>query len=187
MSPSLSELESQWLAQLRNMREAIADLKLDQLHSDAQPYGHDIVVDDDQSVGGSDSDSVWDVWTDEEEEESSNLTDGSVEDRAPIRPVGQHFSRQWLKEKCWSIATGTSGLDPGQLEEQVAALLASELQDYELQVSLSDMVGCSQITINHENIQRNYLSTTNKSRTGGGVTEARPRAQVPKLRPCDEP
>ena len=127
-SSSLSELESQWLAQLRSMREAIADLKLDKPPGDAQPYGHDIVVDDNDAIDDSGNDSVWDVWSDEEPEESSDLTDGSFDDLAPHSPVKLPFSRQWLKEKCWSIATGTSGLDPGQLEEQVATLLASDMQ-----------------------------------------------------------
>ncbi|KAL8825535.1 MAG: hypothetical protein Q9191_004350 [Dirinaria sp. TL-2023a] len=123
------------------MREAIADLKLDQPVGDTQIYGHDIVIDDDQSIGGSDGDNVWDIWTDEEEEASSSLTDGSLEDRAPIDRGSQPFSRRWLKERCWNVATGRSGLEPSQLEEQLAALLASDMQDHELQVSLSDMVG----------------------------------------------
>lgn len=111
------------------MREAIADLKLEQPHGDVQPYGHDIAVENNDSIDDSGNDSVWDVWSDEEEpEESSDLTDGSLDDLALSSRTNSPFTRQWLKEKCWSIATGRSGLDPGQLEEQVAALLASDMQ-----------------------------------------------------------
>ena len=154
MSPSVSELESQWLAQLRTMREAIADLKLDQSRGDAQPYGHDIVVDEDQSVGGSDDDSVWDLWADEEEEESSNLTDGSYENWAPICSGGQPFSRQWLKERCWNIATGASGLDPSQLEVQAAALLASDMQGTVTLEDFGSSVAHTNSTVQTTNFRR---------------------------------
>ena len=127
MAPSLDDFESQWLAQLRSMREAIADLKLDQRNSNVQPYGHDIVVDDDLT-GGSGSDDIWDIWSNEEETElSSDVADSVVEDIAGLRFDEEPFDRRWLRERCITLARGNSGLDAEQLEEQLSVLLASDM------------------------------------------------------------
>ena len=133
MSPSVADLESQWLAQLRSMREAIAELNLDQKHGQVQAYGHDMVVDDEiTGSSGSGSEDFWDVWGDnedtEETEESSDLIDGH-EEGDPQRD-SQHtpHTRAWLHEKCLALVTGDSGLEPTLLEEQLLALLASDMQ-----------------------------------------------------------
>lgn len=116
-------MESQWLAQLRSMREAIAELKLDQQDGEVQAYGHDILVDD---TGGSSSDDLWDVWGDEEETESSDLADGFEEDQVQPDYESTSYNRDWLWKKCFSL--GTSRLNPCQLDEQLSALLASDMQ-----------------------------------------------------------
>ena len=74
MSPLLDSMESEWRAQLRSMREAIAELKLDQRNGETKGYGHDIDLDGGDITGGSGSEDVWDVWSDETEtEESSDM------------------------------------------------------------------------------------------------------------------
>ena len=160
MSPSVADLESQWLAQLRSMREAIAELNLDQKHGEVQAYGHDMVVDD-EITGGSGSEDFWDVWGDDEDteetEESSDLIDGHEEGDAQRDSQNTPYTRTWLHEKCLALITGGSGLDPSLLEEQLLVLLASDMQggtlepniitqsdittDDELQMSLADIVG----------------------------------------------
>ena len=142
------------------MREAIAELNLDQKHGEVQVYGHDMVVDD-EITGGSGSEDFWDVWGDDEDteetEESSDLIDGHEEGDAQRDPQNTPYTRTWLHEKCLALITGGSGLDPSLLEEQLLALLASDMQggtlepniitqsdittDDELQMSLADIVG----------------------------------------------
>ena len=131
MSPSVADLESQWLAQLRSMREAIAELNLDQKHGEVQAYGYDMVVDD-EITGGSGSEDFWDVWGDDEDteetEESSDLIDGHEEGDTQRDSQNTPYTRTWLHEKCLALITGGSGLDPSLLEEQLLALLASDMQ-----------------------------------------------------------
>ena len=113
------------------MREAIAELNLDQKHGEVQAYGHDMVVDD-EITGGSGSEDFWDVWGDEEgtEEtgESSDLIDGHEGGDAQRDSQCAPHTRAWLHEKCLALITGNSGPDPSLLEEQLLALLASDMQ-----------------------------------------------------------
>ena len=124
MSLSVESAHSQWLAQLAAMREAIAELKLDQASADAQAYGHDIEFDD--FSGSSGSDDIWDVISEGEDEEYSSdhlegaedLLNGHVEDYG--------YDPAWLRSKCVTFASRRSGLDAEELEEQILALLASD-------------------------------------------------------------
>ena len=126
MSPLLDSMESEWLAQLRSMREAIAELKLDQQIGHGQGYGHDISVDDDDITGRSGSDDLWDVWSDEEDaEESSDVFDSLGEEPKVAQPG---YGRAWLQSRCFALADGRSGLDATQLDEQIFTLLASDMQ-----------------------------------------------------------
>lgn len=127
MSPSLESAEAQWLAQLRAMREAIAELKLDQQIGDVLPYGHDIPVDDDEFTGGSGSDDIWDLVSEEEGEVySSDYIDGE-EDVLPQNATdGAAYGQGWLTENCVSFARGRTGLDPDEVQQQIRSLLASD-------------------------------------------------------------
>ena len=139
------------------MREAIAELKLDQQNSEVKAYGHDIVIDD-EDTRATGSDDLWSVWSDEEEtEESSDSIDGVEQDAAESAFEGTAYGREWLRERCLTLASGNLGLDPGQLEEQLSVLLASDMEgrsmigclgtrtksvvDDDLQMSLPDIVG----------------------------------------------
>jgi len=128
MSPSVDDLQSQWLAQLSSMREAIAELKLDQRNGEVQAYGHDIVVDEDVT-GDSGSEDPWDVWSDEEEtEESSDFVEEFEEDHTGLAFEDIAYNQDWLEKKCHGLATANSGLNAGQLKEHLSALLASDMQ-----------------------------------------------------------
>ena len=126
MSPLLDSMESEWHAQLRSMREAIAELKLDQQTSHGQGYGHDISVDDDDITGRSESDDLWDVWSDDEETEESSDVVNSLGEESKVAQPG--YGRAWLQSRCFALADGRFGLDATQLDEQIFTLLASDMQ-----------------------------------------------------------
>ena len=149
MLPSLEIAESQWLSQLTAMRQAIAELKLDdQSNGQDQAYGQDIVVDDDDLTGTSGSDDLWNVFSDETDSSySSDMLDG-IEDSSPgleasLRPWGHG----WLRSKCLNIASRKSGLDAAALQQQLSAMLASETRDDELQMSLADILGYDELDL----------------------------------------
>ncbi len=143
MLPSLETAESRWLSQLTAMRQAIAELKLDdQPNAQDQAYGRDIVVDDDDLTGGSGSDELWNAFSDEEDSSySSDMLDG-VDDSSPGLEASDHpWGHGWLRSKCSGIAGRRSELDAGGLQQQLSALLASDMRDDELQMSLTDILG----------------------------------------------
>ena len=126
MSPLLDSMESEWHAQLRSMREAIAELKLNEQVAHGQGYGHDINIDDDDITGRSGSEDLWDIWSDKEEtEDSSDVVEGLGEELI-VPQLG--YERPWLQSRCISLADGRSGLDATQLNEQISTLLASDMQ-----------------------------------------------------------
>lgn len=125
------------------MRNAIAELKLDdQPNGQAQAYGQDIVVNDEDLTGGSGSDDLWNVFSDEEDDEySSDMLDG-VDDYSPDLNVETGpYGNEWLKSKCFAIANTKVGLNPEELEQQLSAMLASDMKDDELQIALADIIG----------------------------------------------
>lgn len=127
MSPSVESAQSQWLAQLAAMREAIAELKLNQASVNGQAYGHDIAVDDDDVTGGSDIDDIWDILSDEENNDySSDNLEGA--EQHPLGGYGDTpgYDQTWLRTKCVALASRRSAPGGGELEEQVLALLASD-------------------------------------------------------------
>ena len=128
MSPLLDEMESDWLTQLRSMREAIAELRLDQRNREGPIYGHDLVLDDGDVTGESGSDDVWDVWSDQEEEESSDVPDSVDENAFASEVYESRHDREWLRSRCKILADTRTGLNAAQLEEQVSNLLASNVQ-----------------------------------------------------------
>lgn len=109
------------------MREAIADLKLNQQNGDIKPYGHDLVVEEDEATGGSGSDDIWDLISEVEEDEySSDYIDGAEDPMPQVDGNGFGYGREWLEEKCIAFARGRSGLDPNEVQQQITALLASD-------------------------------------------------------------
>ena len=142
MLPSLETAESQWLSQLTAMRQAIAELKLDQSNGQDQAYGRDIVVDDDNLTGTSGSDDLWNAFSDETDSSySSDMLDGVEDSSHGLEASDRPWGHGWLESKCSSIADRKSGLDSGALQQQLSAMLASDIRDDELQMSLADILG----------------------------------------------
>lgn len=127
MSLSVESAQLQWLAQLAAMREAIAELKLDQASGNGQAYGHDIAVDDDDLTSGSGIDDIWDILSEEEDGDySSDDLEGAEQHTLSGYGDAHGYDQIWLKTKCVALASRRSALDGGELEEQILALLASD-------------------------------------------------------------
>ncbi|KAI9820347.1 MAG: hypothetical protein M1827_005969 [Pycnora praestabilis] len=146
MAPStestLESAESQWLSQLTAMREAIAGLKLHQQDGEVEEYGHDIVVDDEDTSAGSVSDDLWDLISEEQGDKySSDILDGTEEYSSNDGADGLGNGQEWLRAKCMDFTKRRSGLNADDLQEQIMALLASDGNEDELQMTLADIIG----------------------------------------------
>ena len=141
MAQSTFSTESQWLAQVATMRQAIAGLKLGQVNGSVQPYGHDLVVDEEGTSESSGRDDIWDISSDEDEDQySSDLADGG-EESISHSDGGANGSSEWFKNMCSGLVQRNVGLSAAELQEQITMLLASDMQNEELQVTLADVVG----------------------------------------------
>ncbi|OJJ77069.1 hypothetical protein ASPBRDRAFT_36265 [Aspergillus brasiliensis CBS 101740] len=132
-------VESQWLAQLAAMRQAIADLKLPQDPAKDTSYGSDLDLDfdDDYSSPGTADDDIWDIIS--SDEEASEDFDDYDDLRSP--PASSAYDQVWLEQKCMGLAANKSGMDAGELAQQITAALATDSGDDELQMSLAEIVG----------------------------------------------
>jgi antiviral helicase SLH1 len=129
MSPAAESTESQWLAQLAAMREAIAGLKLNQSNGNVQEYGHDLLVEDEDLTGDSGNDDIWDVFSEDEGcEYSSDLLDEEDGTLLEEETFGDKNGQDWLRNKCVAFTSGKSGFDASELHEQLLALLVSDMQ-----------------------------------------------------------
>ena len=122
MSPSLETAQSQWLEQLEAMRKAIADLDLPPTSELAPAYGDDIALDDDDLSTTLSGEDIWDLLSDEYEEEYSS--DHLDDDAGYVTKA--LYDQDWLEEQCMHVARRGSGLDAGALKEQISAILASD-------------------------------------------------------------
>ena len=142
MSSSLDTAEAQWRAQFTAMRESIADLELDQSNGDVKPYGEGILVDEEVLTGGSGSDDMWDVFSDEEEDDSysSDQLDGDDLETFQLEKDKRH-GPAWLTKRCQDFARRKQGLSVEDLRQQLFAMLTSDMRDGELQMTLADVIG----------------------------------------------
>lgn len=123
MSSSAGDAHAQWLEQLVAMRQAIAALHLPIAAEQAPSYGDDIGFDDESFSGTTSGDDIWDIISDEYDEEySSDQHDQYLDSRTS----SGLYDQQWLAKKCGDVAQRSSGLDAGALKEQVTAILASD-------------------------------------------------------------
>ncbi|KAI9760134.1 MAG: hypothetical protein M4579_001854 [Chaenotheca gracillima] len=143
MSPSVMETtESQWLAQMAAMREALAELKLPASNDDGQnfSYGADLDLDEDD-LSGSSGGEIWDLISDEEDQYSSDMLDGVEEPHEDRSKGTPSHGAAWLEAKCVEYASRRTGLDAHDLQEQIVAILGSDDNDEELQATLADILG----------------------------------------------
>jgi antiviral helicase SLH1 len=123
MSPAVDNAQAQWLEQLDAMRKAIAELKLPAHAEQAPAYGDDLQFDDDDFSGTASGEDIWDIISDEYEEEYSSDHLGQVQDSQ----AGENaYSQDWLAQKCSDVARSSSGLDAGALRDQITAILSSD-------------------------------------------------------------
>jgi antiviral helicase SLH1 len=144
MSSTLDSAQSQWLEQLEAMRKAIAELNLPGNSERPPAYGDDLDLEDDDLSGTVSGEDIWDVLSDEYEEEysSDHLDDDAV------AHIGQNaYDQRWLAERCAEVAQRGSGLDADALKEQLLAILASDSNDEELQMMLADIVGYDELDL----------------------------------------
>lgn len=140
MSPPVDAAQSQWLEQLAAMRAAIAELKLPQSSDQAETYGHDILIDDDDLSGTVSGDDIWDLISDADDEEySSDQLDGSDAFHTDGLSDEEAYDQQWLGKRCQAVARRASGLDAQALQEQISAVLASDSNgEHHTRLTLSD-------------------------------------------------
>lgn len=124
MTTPVEAAQAQWLEQLAAMRKAIAELNLPVDDEKSPAYGADIAFDDEDDFSGTASgDDIWDIISDEYDEEYSS-------DHLDPMPDGQSranaYSQQWLADKCAGVARNSSGLDSAALKEQITAILSSD-------------------------------------------------------------
>lgn len=132
MSLSLADAESEWLAQYAAMRQTLAELKSEQPKGETKGYGHDIVLDD--VTGGSSSDDLWNMFSDDEQdgEYSSDMLD-SVPDSQNDKPkLAFSYGQEWLRSKCIALANNKSGMDAEELQQQLSAMLASDMRGLQI-------------------------------------------------------
>jgi antiviral helicase SLH1 len=178
MSPSADTAASQWLEQLAAMRAAIADLKLPQTNGDSKDasYGDDYGLDDDDLSPASGSDDIWDIISDEDEDDFSEESleptyayQQTLHEEASS-PAG---SRGWLRECCIDVSSRGSGLDADTLEEQIMAVLASDSSDDELQMTLADILGFDELELVSDVIKyRKQISSDTSKPSSGLLTRA---------------
>ncbi|KAL8917735.1 MAG: hypothetical protein Q9208_007787 [Pyrenodesmia sp. 3 TL-2023] len=160
MSRPAFSTESQWLSQLAAMREAIAELKLDQRNGSKPGYGHELIVDEDDTSDSSGKHDIWDVFSEaDDEQDKSDSVHSVYEDQLDGEGVtdGPHG---WLQNKCSELATRNGGFSADELQDQVSALLASDMKDEELQMTLADIVGYDDLDIVIEFIARRFEITS---------------------------
>ena len=128
MSPSVDDALSQWLAQLAEMKAAIAELKSTNEISNSTPFGGDIQKEletfDVRPQKGNILDLVgreYDTYDESEEDTSSNdLTDTQNGVSSGI------YDQGWLQQQCQRVEKQGSELDSNQLYDQVSATLVSD-------------------------------------------------------------
>jgi antiviral helicase SLH1 len=123
MTSSIETAQAQWLEQLAAMRKAIAELNLPADSDKAPAYGDDLEFDDDDFSGTASGEDIWDIISDEYEEEYSSdqldqLPDGPSE--------GNLYDQKWLTQKCVGVAQRSSGLNAEALKDQILAILSSD-------------------------------------------------------------
>lgn len=149
--PNTTSAESQWLAQLAAMKQAIADLNLPKEQEPGkQSYGADLdLSDEDLSLESGSGDDIWDMISDEEEGEEEDLTDELELDEVNGVAIPdtfekddkQAYDRGWLETRCQDIAQRKEGLNAAEMCDQLVSVLAAQDSPDELQITLAEIVG----------------------------------------------
>ena len=137
-------VQAQWLEQLATMRKAIAELNLPAEAEKAPAYGDDIEFDDDDFSGTASGEDIWDIISDEYEDDYSS---DHLEQVQESSSASSAYDQRWLTKRCEAVAQRSSGLDAGALKDQILAILSSDSNDEELQMMLADIVGYEELDL----------------------------------------
>lgn len=145
MSPSLETAGSEWLANYASLRQTLAELKIEQPNGETEEYGHDIVLDDEDLAGGSGSNDLWQVFSDDEQDEgySSDMQDGVTDSRNGKPESAYSYGQEWLSSKCLALASSKSGAGAEELQQQLSAMLASDMRSLHIRFLLLPETDCS--------------------------------------------
>lgn len=138
MSPSLESKESNWLAQYAAMRQALAELRIEQPSRKGKGYGDDIVLEDEDLTASGSSDDLWNLSSDSEHEAGySSDTLDSVTGCPNGRTESPHpYGQKWLGSKCLAFANSKPGIDAEELQRRLFAILTSEMRGLHVRVLL---------------------------------------------------
>ena len=169
MSNSVTELESQWLAQMTAMRRAIAELSLPPLQD--KPYGADLPLDDDDLSGDSLPNDIWEVSSDSGHSPVSEIGDAGINGFPHEIPTPGVHDQAWLRRRCHTFVQFRSSLNASDIFGQITAVLASDSSEDELQMSLADIVGLDDLDFVIELIghRREILTQTTTGKHKGDV------------------
>ncbi|GAB7364562.1 hypothetical protein MBLNU230_g5369t1 [Neophaeotheca triangularis] len=184
MSPSADNAASQWLEQLAAMRAALADLKLPQTNGeDATQYDEDeFSLDEDDLSPGSGSDDIWDLISEEEEDDFSDESLDPILDSHDGIAV-KEGTQDWLVQCCEGAASKGNGLDAATLHEQISAVLASDSSDEELQMTLADILGFDELDLVSDIIKHRKTLLAQPAKPSGGILSREEREA--RLRQAD--
>jgi antiviral helicase SLH1 len=135
--PSITDgypAESDWLAQLMQMQEAIAALKAELPITAVEEYGKDLGISDEDFSSSADDDS--DIFSygdaDGDYYSSDELDEGDA----------GTFDVAWLKQQSRDYCSRKfAGQSPDELSENLMTALKSDMHDDALQASLADILG----------------------------------------------
>ena len=136
MSPSLDSAELEWLDQYAALRRTLAELKIEQPNGEIKGYGHDLVPDEEDLTSGSSLDDLWNVFSDDELDGvySSDVFDGNSDLPDGGTKSTHTYGRGWLRSKCLALASKESSMGAGELQQQVSAMLASDIKGLHVRI-----------------------------------------------------
>lgn len=130
MSPLLADTEAKWLAQYGAMRQTLAELRMEHPNDVITQYGQDIVLGDEDLMGTSSLDDLWDMFSDNEQDAGYN---SDTIDNLTVSSNGKPKSsscngQSWLRSKCLAYTTSKPGVDAEKLQQKLSAMMASDLR-----------------------------------------------------------
>ncbi|KAL9093826.1 MAG: hypothetical protein Q9159_000128 [Coniocarpon cinnabarinum] len=141
---TLQDLESQWLQQMQDMRDAIAELDLwKDSNSVVKPYGHDIPLTAGPACSEHASDDIWDLISDTDDSTAQHDSCDGAGEILPHSPLANGFKHDlhWLSDACAEASRGKIDVDAEELQQQIRSTLGSDALDDELQALLTDILG----------------------------------------------
>jgi hypothetical protein len=117
----IENLQTQWLAQIAEMRAAILNQGLDMRHNSGENiYGKDLSLSNDDFLSSPDSDDIWDSISDYSNDDDDSVLEGDNSS------VNFAHDRKWLTAKCMAVSHRRDGVQADILLDQVIAILSSD-------------------------------------------------------------